>query len=223
MIYRAAIFDMDGTLVNTLEDLADSVNEMLKHFNLPTKTVDEVRLAVGNGAMKLMERVALFGDKADDKNFLLEALNYYDGCYKKNMLNKTKPYDGIIELLAELKAKKIPLGICTNKQNFAAVEIAEKILSQIKFDAVIGDERGKPKKPDPTNALAIAKKFNVKPEEVAYFGDTSVDIQTAINAGFLPVGVTWGFRPESELIETGAKIIVHHPREILELIEFKNF
>ena len=221
MIYRAAIFDMDGTLVNTIEDLADSVNEMLEHFNLPTKTVDEVRLAVGNGAMKLMERTALLGDKATDEKFLIEALNFYDGCYKRRLTNKTKPYDGIIEFLAELNAKKIPLGICTNKQHFAAVEIAEKILSPIKFDAVIGDERGKPKKPDPTNALAIAKKFNVKPAEVAYFGDTSVDVQTAINAGFFPVGVTWGFRPESELVESGAKLIVHHPSEILNLIEFQ--
>ena len=221
MIFRAAIFDMDGTLVNTLEDLADSVNEMLEHFKLPTKTVDEVRLAVGNGAMKLMERTALLGDKATDENFLIEALNYYDGCYKRRLLNKTKPYDGIIEFLTELNAKKIPLGICTNKQHFAAVEIAEKILSPIKFDAVIGDERGKPKKPDPTNALAIAKSFKVKPEEVAYFGDTAVDVQTAINAGFFPIGVTWGFRPESELLETGAKLIIHHPREILKAIDFK--
>ena len=222
MIFRAAIFDMDGTLVNTLEDLADSVNEMLEHFNLPTKTIDEIRLAVGNGALKLMERTILLGDKADDKNFLIDALNYYDGCYKRRLLNKTKPYDGIIDFLAELNAKKIPLGICTNKQHFAAVEIAEKILAPIKFDAVIGDKRDTPKKPDPTNALLIAKSFNVKPKDIAYFGDTAVDVQTAINAGFFPIGVTWGFRPESELVETGAKIIVHHPSEILNLIEFEN-
>ena len=221
MKFRAAIFDMDGTLVNTLDDLADSVNEMLEHFNLPTKTVDEVRLAVGNGAMKLMERTALLGDKATDESFLIEALNYYDGCYKRRLLNKTKPYDGIIKFLTELNSKKIPLGICTNKQHFAAIEIAEKILSPIKFDAVIGDKRDKPKKPDPTNALSIAKKFNVKPDEVAYFGDTAVDVQTAINAGFFPIGVTWGFRPESELIETGAKLIVHHPSEILKAISFE--
>lgn len=223
MIYRAAIFDMDGTLLNTMDDIADSVNEMLEHFGLARKTVDEVRLAVGNGAMKLMERVLLFGDRANDKNFLTTALDYYDECCKRHFLNKTKPYDGIIELLTELKAKKIPLGICTNKQHFAAVTIAKNLLAPIKFDAIMGDERGKPKKPDPTNALAIAKKFNVKPCEIAYFGDTYVDIETALNAGFLPVGVTWGFRPESELIETGAKIIVHHPREILEVIEFENF
>jgi len=220
MIYRAAIFDMDGTLLDTMNDIADSVNEMLEHFGLARKTVDEVRLAVGNGAMKLMERVLLFGDKANDKNFMTEALDYYDECCKRHFLNKTKPYEGIIEVLTELKAKKIPLGICTNKQHFAAVTIAEKLLAPIKFDAIMGDERDRPKKPDPTNALAIAKSFNVKPEEVAYFGDTYVDVETARNAGFLPVGVTWGFRPESELVESGAKIIIHHPREILEVINF---
>ena len=221
MVFRAAIFDMDGTLVNTLEDIADGVNEMLEHFNLPTKTIEEVRLAVGDGALKLMERTILLGDKATDENFLIEALNYYDGSYKRHMLSKTKPYDGIIEFLSTLKAKKIPIGICTNKQHFAAVEIAEKILSPIKFDAVVGDERGKPKKPDPTNALSIAKKFGVEPSAVAYFGDTPVDVQTAINAGFFSVGVTWGFRSERELVDSGAKLIVHHPSEILQRIDFK--
>ena len=222
MIYRAAIFDMDGTLLDTMNDIADSVNEMLEHFGLPRKTVDEVRLAVGNGAMKLMERVLLFGDKADDKDFLTTALDYYDECCKRHFLNKTKPYEGIIEVLTALQAKKIPLGICTNKQHFAAVTIAEKLLAPIKFDAIIGDKRDRPKKPDPTNALAIAKSFNVKPEEVAYFGDTYVDVETARNAGFLSVGVTWGFRPESELVESGAEIIIHHPREILTAINFAN-
>ena len=222
MIYRAAIFDMDGTLLDTMNDIADSVNEMLEHFGLPRKTVDEVRLAVGNGAIKLMERVLLFGDKADDKNFLTTALDYYDECCKRHFLNKTKPYEGIIEVLTALQAKKIPLGICTNKQHFAAVTIAEKLLAPIKFDAIIGDKRDRPKKPDPTNALAIAKSFNVKPEEVAYFGDTYVDVETARNAGFLSVGVTWGFRPESELVESGAEIIIHHPREILTSINFAN-
>ena len=219
MIYRAAIFDMDGTLVDTLEDLADSVNEMLAHYNFPQRTIDEVRKFVGNGAKKLMER-ALPAEKSADENFVLEALEIYNQCYSRHVLNKTKPYDGIMEFLSELAEKKIPLGICTNKQNFAAQIIAEKIFNPIKFSEVIGDEKGKPRKPDPTRALEIAKKFGVQPAEVAYFGDTAVDMNTANNAGFLPVGVTWGFRPESELHESGAKIIVHHPKEILQKINF---
>ena len=214
--YKAAIFDMDGTLVDTLADLHDSVNEMLAHYNLPLRTLDEVRQFVGNGARKLMIR-SLPADKAD---LVDEALDYYNGCYARNCLKKVKPYDGIIEFLAALEAKKIPLGICTNKQHFAAVAIAEKILAPIKFAYVSGDEPDQPRKPDPTRALNIAKSFGVEAEDVAYFGDTAVDIQTAINAGFLPVGVTWGFRPRSELVESGAKIIVDNPKEILERIKF---
>lgn len=214
--YKAAIFDMDGTLVDTLADLHQSVNEMLAHYNLPLRTIDEVRQFVGNGARKLMIR-SLPADRAD---LVDEALAYYDGCYARNCTNKVKPYAGIMELLAALEAKKIPLGICTNKQHFAAIDIADKILAPIKFCAVSGDEPGQPRKPDPTRALAIAKKISVAAEDVAYFGDTAVDIQTAINAGFLPVGVTWGFRSRSELVESGAKIIIDSPLEILELVSF---
>ena len=216
MIYKATIFDMDGTLVDTLADLHDSVNEMLANYNFPLRTLDEVRQFVGNGARKLMIR-SLPADKAA---FVDEALNFYNKCYARNCLNKIKPYAGIMELLTTLEAKKIPLGICTNKQHFAAVEIAEKILAPIKFSYVSGDEPNQPRKPDPTRALEGAKLFSVAPNEVAYFGDTAIDIQTALNAGFLAVGVTWGFRPRSELIESGAKVIIDAPQEIFQRIDF---
>ena len=214
-IYRAAIFDMDGTLVDTLADLQDSVNEMLAHYNLPLRTLDEVRRFVGNGARKLMLR-----SLPESCNFIDEALKFYNDCYARNCLKKVKPYDGIMEFLAALEAKKIPLAICTNKQHFAAVAIAEKILAPIKFSYVSGDEPNCPRKPDPTRALAAAEKFSFAPEDVAYFGDTAVDMETAKNAGFLAVGVTWGFRPRSELVDSGAKIIVDRPQEILERINF---
>ena len=122
--------------------------------------------------------------------------------------------------MATLEAKKIPLGICTNKQHFAAIEIADKILAPIKFGYVSGDEPGRPRKPDPTRALEGAKKFGVEPAQVAYFGDTAVDVQTALNAGFLAIGVTWGFRPRSELVDSGAQIIIDTPQEILTRINF---
>ena len=218
-IYKAAVFDMDGTLVDTLEDLYDSVNEMLAHYNFPLRTLDEVRQFVGNGARKLMYR-SLPADKAADEKFVDEALAYYNDCYARNCTNKVKPYAGIMEFLTALEAKKIPLGICTNKQHFAAIDIAEKILAPVKFFCVSGDEKGQPRKPDPTRALAGIKKIAVAAEDVAYFGDTAVDIKTALNAGFLAVGVTWGFRPRSELVDSGAQIIVDTPQEILDLIEF---
>ena len=216
-IYRAAIFDMDGTLTDTLADLHTAVNEMLAHYNFPLLTLDQVRQFVGEGARKLMLR-SLPADKISDAAFVDAALNFYNGCYARHCTEKVAPYAGIMNLLETLAAKKIPLGICTNKQHFAAVEIAEKILAPIKFSAISGDEPNQPRKPNPTRALAIAKKFSVAPEEVAYFGDTAIDIQTALNAGFLPVGVTWGFRPRSDLV--GAKIIVDNPQEILEQINF---
>ena len=212
MIYKGAIFDMDGTLINTLEDLADSVNEMLAHYKLPPRTLDEVRIFVGNGARILMQRAT----ESTDENFINDALKFYDGCYSRHLLNKTKPYAGIVELLTALQNKNIPVAICTNKQHFAAVALAEKIFPTIKFSAVIGDA----KKPNPARALEIMEKIGVKPAEVAYFGDTSVDMKTAVNAGFLPIGVTWGFRAESELVASGAKFIIHRADEIFNLIEF---
>ncbi len=213
--YKAAIFDMDGTLTDTLADLYDSVNEMLAHYNFPLCTLDEVRQFVGNGARILMRRSL----PADKENLIDEALKFYNDCYARNCLNKVTPYAGIMELLTTLEAKKIPLGICTNKQHFAAVKIAEKILAPIKFGYVSGDEPNQPRKPDPTRALAAAKLFNVAPIDVAYFGDTAVDMQTAINAGFLAIGVTWGFRSREELVESGAQIIIDHPTEILDRIK----
>lgn len=219
MKYRAAIFDMDGTLIDSLEDLADAVNEMLAHYNFPPHPLEKYRYFVGNGARKLIERTVP-KERATDKNFVDEALKYYDGCYQRRLTVKTKPYDGIIEMLQRLKAKNIPLGVVTNKQDQCAQIISEKLFQSGTFDYVIGDREGLPRKPDPAKALKIAAQFNVQPSAVAYFGDTSVDMQTAVNAGFLPIGVTWGFRPESELVESGARLIIHHPLEIFDHIEF---
>lgn len=218
-IYRGAIFDMDGTLTDTLADLHVCMNETLAHYDLPQLTFDQVKIFVGNGARKFLLR-SLPEDKAADENFVAAAFAYYNDCYINNCMRHVKPYAGIMELLTALEAKKIPLGVCTNKQHLAAVEIAEKTLAPIKFAYVSGDEPGQPRKPDPTRALAGAKILGVAPADVAYFGDTSVDIETAHNAGFLAVGVTWGFRPRSELLAARADIIVDSPQEILQRITF---
>ena len=221
MKYKAAIFDMDGTLIDSLEDLADSVNDTMIHYNFPTHTLKEYRYFVGNGARKLIER-SVPKDKSNDTDFISEVLNYYNSCYEKRLTNKTKPYDGIMELLQKLKSQNIPLGICTNKQQFAAEEIATKLFPPNTFMSVIGDQKGLPRKPNPAKVLKIAEEFNVEPGYVAYFGDTSVDMETAHNAGFLSIGVTWGFRPASELIESGAQILINHPDELWQKIEFES-
>ena len=219
MKYRAAIFDLDGTLVDSLEDLADSANAVLLSYGFPTHGLEKYRYFVGNGARKLMER-CLPEEKAGDAGFVHEALERYNRCYEERILRKTRPYEGILPMLEALRERGIPLAICTNKQQFAADVVAEKMFPRGMFREVVGDRKGMPRKPDPTRVLQIVERFGVKPEETAYMGDSSTDMETAGNAGFLAIGVTWGFRPKEELIESGAKVLLGSPMELLEKVEF---
>ena len=219
MQYKAAIFDLDGTLIDSLADLADSANEMLAGFGFPRHDLDKYRYFVGNGSRKLIER-CLPAEKAADSAFVDEALAKYKLCYDKNLTHKTVCYEGIMDMLMALQAKHIPLGICTNKHQSAADIIVDKLFPKDMFVSVIGDCKDMPRKPDPKKVLLIAAKMGVKPAEVAYFGDTSVDMDTANNAGMLPIGVTWGFRPQEELVEHGAKILLDTPMELFSKVEF---
>ena len=219
MQYKAAIFDLDGTLIDSLADLADSANEMLTSYGYPTHDIDKYRYFVGNGSRKLIER-CLPTEKAVDAAFVDEALANYKACYDRNLTHKTDCYVGIMDMLETLQAKNIPLGICTNKHQSAADIIVAKLFPKDMFVSVIGDCKDLPRKPDPKKVLLIADKMGVKSEEVAYFGDTSVDMDTAKNAGMLSVGVTWGFRPKEELVEHGAKILLDTPMELFNKVEF---
>ncbi len=219
MLYKAAIFDLDGTLIDSLEDLADSVNEMLSAHSFPTHDVDKYRYFVGNGSKKLIERTIPV-EKREDPQFIENALKEYKECYARRFLNKTKPYDGIPEMLQQLKEWNIPMGICTNKHQSAADVIVDKLFPKDMFLDVIGDRDGLHRKPDPKKVLMIAEHMNVSPEEVAYFGDTSVDMDTAKNAGFFAVGVLWGFRPKEELVEHGADVLLSTPMELFEKVNF---
>lgn len=219
MQYKAVIFDLDGTLVDSLADLSDSVNLMLESYGFPTHEVEKYRYFVGNGSKKLMERT-LPRDKAASAEFVEEALVKYKAIYKDRLLEKTRPYNGVLELLAELKSRGIPLAVCTNKHNDAALTIVKILFAPGTFEEVLGDRPGFPKKPNPATPLEIASHLGVKPDEVAYLGDTSVDMETAVHAGFLPVGVLWGFRPEEELVKSGAKVLLKAPLELLEKVEF---
>lgn len=219
MQYKAVIFDLDGTLVDSLADLSDSVNLMLESYGFPTHEMEQYRYFVGNGSKKLMERT-LPRDKAASAEFVEEALVKYKAIYKERLLEKTRPYNGVRELLAELKSRGIPLAVCTNKHNDAALTIVKILFASGTFEEVLGDRPGFPKKPNPATPLEIASHLGVKPDEVAYLGDTSVDMETAVHAGFLPVGVLWGFRPEEELVKSGAKVLLKAPLELLEKVEF---
>jgi len=217
MSYKAAIFDLDGTLINSLADLAASANDMLESFGFPRRSLEEYRYFLGNGPRKLMER-CLPKEQAIDTAMVDKALERYNAYYKNHLFQKTAPYEGILPMLDALQKNHILLGICTNKQQFASDALVEKLFPKGMFLQNLGDLEGTPRKPDPTKVLKIMKEFNVTPEETVYLGDSSTDMETARNAKCLAIGVSWGFRPEQELLETGADRILHHPSDLLDII-----
>ncbi len=220
MNYEAVIFDLDGTLINSIDDLADSCNEMLVAYDLPVHTVEEYKYFVGNGVAKLVER-ALPKEQAENKEFYEKALAKFRSIYNGRVLNKTRAYSGIRETLAKLAEKEIPLAICTNKPMEAAKAIINILFEPNTFKMVIGDRPGHPRKPDPTTVLEITKALGVRPEKVAYLGDSGVDMQTAVNAGFLPIGVLWGFRQKEELLQDGAQLLLEKPTDLLFKVRFQ--
>lgn len=219
MQYEAAIFDLDGTLVNSLDDLADSANAVLHRHGFPVHDVEAYRYFVGNGSRKLIERI-LPADHAVDEEFVRDFLAEYKEQYAANLLHKTKPYAGIMEMLEELRRRRIPMAVCTNKHQSAAEVIMEALFPRDMFCEIIGDQDGLPRKPDPRKVLHIMENMGVAGDRTLYFGDTSVDMDTACNAGTFAVGVLWGFRPPEELSEHGADILLKHPMELFEKVTF---
>lgn len=217
MSYKAVVFDLDGTLVNSLQDLAQSANAMLTSYGLPTHAIEQYRYFVGNGSRKLIERI-LPEAKRTDVNFVNTALAKYKAIYAQQVLQTTKPYDGILELLVTLKKLGLKLGVCTNKPMEDAKEIVSVLFNAHTFEAIIGDREGVPPKPNPANALAVAEALQVAPSEVLYLGDSSVDMETAKNANFFAVGVLWGFRDADELRASGAQVLLHTPMELLHKV-----
>ena len=216
MAYRAAVFDLDGTLLNTLADLADSGNELLASYGMAPHPEPAFRYFVGNGSRKLMERI-LPGKSPEQID---EALARYKTIYEKHLTAKTTPYAGIAETLSALKVRGVRMAVCTNKHISAAEALIRKYFPADTFDTFEGDRPGVPRKPDPAHVRIVLEKMGVRPEETVYLGDSGVDMQTAVNAGALPVGVLWGFREKDELMENGAQILLSKPSELLEKVDF---
>ena len=207
---RAALFDLDGTLNNTLDDIADAMNWALAKNGLPEWPVDRYRYMVGNGARKLSERAV--GNQKD----LVNAVHRdYQARYETHNLVKTQPYPGIPELLRALAEQGLQLCVLSNKPDADTRHVITHFFPDIPFAIVRGQKEGVPLKPDPTAALQIASELGLSPSDFVYLGDTSVDMECARNAGMLPVGVLWGFRDEKELRESGAKWILSRPSELL--------
>ena len=208
------IFDLDGTLLNTLEGLKNSTNFALKKFNCPEITLEQTRSFLGNGVRKLIERAIPNGEKNPDFE---KCLNTFKEHYSKTMYQKTVAYDGIEDMLTELKKRGIKTGVVSNKFDTAVKELCKNYFDGLIIVA-IGESPDVRKKPTPDSVLKAMEILGAKPENTLYVGDSDVDIQTAKNTNLKSVGVTWGFRDRELLEEEGADFIINTPCELLELI-----
>lgn len=209
---KTVIFDLDGTLLNTLDDLADSTNYALSKFGYPTRTIEEVRQFVGNGVAKLIERAIPEGK--NNPNFE-KCLSIFKENYAQNMYNKTAPYNGIIEMLSNLKSKGIKIAVVSNKFDLAVKELCKKYFEGfIDFAAGENEAQGIKKKPAPDTVISVLNEFNFASEDAVYVGDSDVDIMTAKNSKMSCISVTWGFRDEKFLLKNGATILINAPSEI---------
>lgn len=212
---KAVIFDLDGTLLNTIDDLGNSVNYMLKKLNYPTFTIDEYKYKVGNGMRSLIER-SLPKD-CQSESELENALKIFMEHYEEHKTDNTAPYKGIPELLKKLRERGIKTAVVTNKADTAAKPLISGIFPNL-FDEVTGQKEGVPTKPDPTAVFNTMKTLGVVPEECIFVGDSSVDMKTAVNCKAKAVGVLWGFRKADELKENGAEALIEKPEELLKYI-----
>ena len=219
-MYKACIFDLDGTLTDTLESLAYSVNETMKEMGMPQITTEQCREFVGNGAKVLIEKT--LKASGDEKLTRFdEAYETYLRIFDKCCTYRVKPYPGIPEMLKEMKAQGLKLGVLSNKPDRQAVHVVEEIFGKNIFDHIQGQKDGVPRKPDPTAVLSIAAEFGSDPSETLYIGDSEVDGATGKAAGMDTVLVTWGFRSRYMLEAAEPYRIVDSTDEILMTIKEK--
>lgn len=212
---KAVLFDLDGTLANSIEDLADSTEKALEKLGFPGHTLAEYKYFVGDGIPKLIERA--LPESVRDEKTLNTCLELFMEDYRVHYHDKTKAYDGVREMLADLKKSGLKLAVISNK----AQEMAEKVVTNLFgdiFDFVAGKREGYKTKPDPALTLLVIHSLGVAPAECILAGDSGMDMAAAVNAGALPVGVLWGFRTAEELQKNGAKYLFSAPAEITELI-----
>lgn len=216
MKYKAVIFDLDGTLVDSIEDLADSMNKILSEHGLPVHKVDSYYGFVGMGLKRLVFNALPESHRMDSvvEDFLFKMKNSYNN----NITNKTKPYDGINELLGSLLKNGIKISVLSNKADELTKKVVFDIFSDYRFEYVLGPISDELRKPNPENALLIIRNLDILPSESIFVGDTSIDMITAKNAGMLAVGVSWGFRTKHELLESGADFIIDNPSELIEIL-----
>ncbi len=217
MLYKAVLFDLDGTLLDTLDDIGESLNRALKKEGFPIQTREAYSKFVGEGATLLVTR-ALPEEKRDEDT-IRSCLKVFLEDYNEHWKINTKPYDGVPEMLDSLSARGLKMTVLSNKAHFFTERCVVEFLSDWNFDVVFGQRDGVPKKPDPAGALEVAERLGFTPGDFLYLGDTGIDMKTAVAAAMYPVGVLWGFRTLEELQSNGARTVIRHPLEVLSLLD----
>ena len=214
--FSAVVFDMDGTLLDTLADISYSLNSVLEEEGYPTHSVEECRIMVGFG-MRVLVRKAL-PESAHSDAITEPLLKKMQARYAEHWNDSSRPYDGIAGLLDAIDRLGLKKAILSNKPDRFTRQCAEELLAPWKFDVIMGFRESIAAKPDPTGALLVAQELGVEPASILYVGDSGVDMKTANAAGMYPLGVTWGYRPGDELLATGAARLVSTPEEIIPLL-----
>jgi phosphoglycolate phosphatase len=217
MDIQAVLFDLDGTLLDTLEDIASAANEVLGRHGLPAHPPEAYRRFIGDGVAMLFRR-ALPPEHAEPER-VARCVEDFRGAYARSWDVRTCPYDGIPELLDALASRGLVLALLSNKPDDFTRLCASAYLARWPFRAVLGQREGTPRKPDPAGALEIAGQLGVPAGQFLYVGDSAVDMETARRAGMRPVGVSWGFRPAEELWAAEAEAVIAHPAELLEFLD----
>lgn len=216
-VVRAVVFDLDGTLLDTLTDIVTAANAVLSEAGLPTHSEADFRMMIGEGVRRLFEQ-AVPADRREP-SFLEDCVVRFGQMYSRSWDVTTRPYEGIPELLAELARRGLPLAILSNKPHAFTNHCIQRYFPETDFAVIFGQRTGVPPKPDPTGALQLAELLNVAPGDCAYLGDSWIDMHTAVAAGMIPLGVSWGFRSVKELRDAGAKVILDRPEEFLAWLD----
>lgn len=214
MRYKLALFDLDGTVLDTLEDLTDATNAAMAMHGYPTHSIDAVRSFVGNGIGNLIRSALPEGTNEAEFHTVLGDFKKY---YGEHCADKTKPYDGVLEMLRTLRAAGVQTAVVSNKADFAVKALVERYFKGL-FDIAIGEREGVARKPAPDSVLEVMRELGADAAECVYIGDSDVDVLTAKNAGVDGIFVTWGFRSEACLRETGAETVVYTPADIADLV-----
>ena len=217
MTYKAVLFDLDGTLLDTLIDIASVVDEVLENRHFPTHDLSDYRSFISNGIVMLVTR-SLPEDYRDEAT-IKACVEDFQAAYSRRWNRMTAPYNGTIEILEKLVARNLKLAVLSNKTHHLTKQCVKEFFPHIPFDIVLGLSDDIPPKPDPTGAIHIADKLNLPANQILFVGDSAADMMAAAAAGMISVGVLWGFKTIEELQRSGAKVLIEHPDEILNLVQ----